>query len=236
MTSITSLSAWTEPLWSRNQPQVTWYSERHTDLNGPVLARWLSKADNYLEEQFPFGISSMGHHLPLSWRALPWLTASWLRGIPTVELTACEPRLTPDAVVTNSIELLEWTTSSGSVALAQTVDPLAFAWSGELPVGANDATAELMSQPDTLANPAPVSLTTPLLVGSEDLNVGALLENPHRIEAGQRVLLSGTSNTEIAVQVLQILHAGASAVIATDQGSQTLARRQERIDVDLIWP
>lgn len=234
MTLVTSVAEWTNLLWKRTLPQLTWYGPQRIELNGPVLARWFAKTSNFLMEEFPFGLRSLGYSLPLAWQSVPWLGTCWLRGVPITDLRNLPREAlteTPDALLSDAIPALEWATQNDALPLALSTDPMALAWDGALPAGVEDASAALLSQSDTVLDDVETHLTQSLFTDPSSATVADLMSNPWDLQVQQRVLFTPTSNAELALRTLQAFWAGAAVVVATTSEARELALRQERIDV-----
>lgn len=203
-------SAWCDYLSRRTHPVLTWYSEGRIELSGPVLARWLAKADNFLAQEFPFGAGMVHVALPLSWQRLVWDAALLMRGWPVVGRSDAE------LVVGNDAALLTDAAASGQIAVAQTLSPLALSWPGPLPVGVLDGTAELMGQADYVMEPYPAP---PLQL--EVTPAGA----------GDRALLKTPDPERLLGQALALWEAGASALIVEGADDEAVQRilTQERV-------
>jgi uncharacterized protein (TIGR03089 family) len=147
------------------RPRVTFYEDtagptqgERIELSGKVLANWISKAGNALQEEYDLGPGAVVQLcLPPHWRALYWAFAVWsvggtvnLAGNPTPNLLICDD---PDHAGT-----LERTPSDVVVV---TLDALARVHPGPVPAGAMDEARELATYGDhfvAIADPAPGDL------------------------------------------------------------------------------
>jgi uncharacterized protein (TIGR03089 family) len=141
------------------RPRVTFYEDtpgptrgERIELSGKVLANWVSKAGNALQDEYDLGPGSVVRlSLPPHWRALYWAFAVWsvggavdLVGGPAPDLLICD-------------DLCE---ESGDVVLV-TLAALARAHTGPVPAGAMDEARELATYGDqfaAVADPAPDDL------------------------------------------------------------------------------
>jgi uncharacterized protein (TIGR03089 family) len=148
------------------RPRVTFYEDtagttrgERIELSGKVLANWVSKAANALQDEYDLGPGAVVRlSLPPHWRALYWALAVWsvgatldVAGGPSPDLWICDD---PDAVAA----MLE--PAPGEVVLV-TLDALARAHAGPVPGGAMDEARELATYGDRFAaaaEPAPDDL------------------------------------------------------------------------------
>ncbi|WP_159619815.1 TIGR03089 family protein [Ruania rhizosphaerae] len=147
----TLLDRWTsEP----GRPRLTWYGPggERVELTGRVLANWVAKAANLLTDEADLEVGgSVTLDLPAHWRTAVWALAAW----------ACGASVTPAGSLSTEAGgadvLVTTETSSDRTADVTIVIALpALAMSVEdVPPGALDGAAELMSQPDVLIQPVP---------------------------------------------------------------------------------
>jgi uncharacterized protein (TIGR03089 family) len=148
------------------RPRVTFYEDtpgptqgERIELSGKVLANWVSKAGNALQDEYDLGPGSVVRLcLPPHWRALYWALAVWsvgstvdLAGDPAAQLLICED---PDVVAAT-------TRPAHQDAVLVTLAALARAHPGPVPAGAMDEARELATHGDQLtatADPAPDDL------------------------------------------------------------------------------
>jgi uncharacterized protein (TIGR03089 family) len=137
------------------RPRVTFYEDtagstqgERIELSGKVLANWISKAGNALQDEYDLGAGSVVQLcLPPHWRALYWAFAVWsvggtvnLAGKPAPNLLICDdpdqasaPEPTPNDVV------------------VVTLDAFARVHPGPVPAGAMDEARELAAFGDRFA-------------------------------------------------------------------------------------
>lgn len=201
------------------------------ELSGQVLANWVIKVANLLTEEADADDGSeVLIDLPVHWRTLAWSLGAWLvgaqvrfgprvtgggpHGAPTGSAAATvatggTPEApagntrgapggdTPDVIVTDQPEQ----TAGSEVLIAVALPALAMAFDGDLPPGAIDGAADLMTYPDELVMP-----TEP--AGLDEISGPAW-------DGAKRVLVDAGS-TGVVGQVLAIWRAGGSVVLVAD--------------------
>ena len=191
-------------LSSSPSPHLTWYADdaaERVELSGKVLANWVSKAANLLEEEGVEPGATVLLDLPVHWRAAVWAMAAWLRGA-YVAFDAAGPA--PDVVVTYRPEQVD-----ADVVVAVPLAPLALAWAGELPAGVVDGAADLMAQADQLMSREAVA---PDALAAEDLTFADLLTPVGR---ARRAALVPQDNAWV-VDAMRLWDAGGSVVVFRD--------------------
>src|SRR3954449_8078088 len=91
------------------RPRLTWYDDEpgptageRIELSGRVLANWVAKAANLLQDEAAAGPgTTVGIDLPAHWRSVYWSLATWSVGA-TVVLG--EPATGADVLITESPE------------------------------------------------------------------------------------------------------------------------------------
>lgn len=121
------------------------------ELSGHVLAQWVAKAANLLDEEGIGRGDVVVVDLPVHWRAAVWVWAAWVRGA-TVSLVPDDA--TPALVVTDRPDR-HARRDNGALVVAVPLASLATRWPGDLPDGVVDGGAAVMGQPDALLAPAP---------------------------------------------------------------------------------
>jgi uncharacterized protein (TIGR03089 family) len=154
------------------RPRVTFYEDtagptqgERIELSGKVLANWVSKAGNALQDEYDLGPGSIVRlSLPPHWRALYWAFAVWsvggtvdCVGGPTADLLICDDPAQIAAMPEPG---------PGDVVLV-TLDALARAHRGPVPSGVMDEARELATYGDQFAatatpNPDDLALITPV--------------------------------------------------------------------------
>ena len=149
------------------RPRVTFYEDtpgptrgERIELSGKVLANWVAKAGNALQDEYDLGPGSVVRlSLPPHWRAVYWALAVWSVG---ATLDCAAKSSPPDLLVCDepsAIAPLPGRTP-GDIVLV-TLGALARSHNGPVPAGAMDEARELATYGDqlvTLAEPAPDDL------------------------------------------------------------------------------
>jgi uncharacterized protein (TIGR03089 family) len=177
------------------RPRVTFYEDtpgptqgERIELSGKVLANWISKAGNALQDEYDIGPGSIVRlSLPPHWRALYWAFAVWSVGATldcvgdsTADVLICDD---PDPVASP-------TPPSGDVVLV-TLAALARVHTGPVPPGAMDEALELATYGDQFAavtDPSPGDLA--LITEGERTAYGSVVPQCDWPE-GSRVSLAG---------------------------------------------
>lgn len=136
------------------RPRLTWYDgDERVELSGHVLDNWVSKTTNLLVEELDVGPgSTVLVDLPGHWRTVVWWLAVLRSGACLALTSGPGPR--PEVVVTT--EPAAWPTAAELVVV--TLPALARRAAVQLPAGAIDAAAAVMTYADALgpvADPAP---------------------------------------------------------------------------------
>ena len=147
-------------------PRVTFYEDtpgptqgERIEISGKVLANWVSKAGNALQDEFDLGPGSVVQlSLPPHWRALYWAFAVWSVGA-TVDLAGSRA---PDLLICDDPDTIDscLTPKTREVVLI-TLAALARAHPGPVPQGAMDEARDLAAYGDqfiAVAAPAPDDL------------------------------------------------------------------------------
>ncbi|MCL3862692.1 TIGR03089 family protein [Actinotalea sp. K2] len=132
------------------RPRLTWYGPggERIELSGHVLDNWVSKTTNLLVEEYDVGPGSRVRlDLPPHWRAVVWALAVWRAGGCVVILEDDAPT-TADLVVTH--RPAGPAVPPGVDVVAVALPALARRFDGELPAGAVDAAAAVMTYGDQL--------------------------------------------------------------------------------------
>ncbi len=143
------------------RPRVTFYEEtpgatqgERIELSGKVLANWVAKAGNALQDEYDLGPGSVVRlSLPPHWRALYWALAAWSVGA-AVDLDGALPA---DLLVCDDPDAAEAATPEPSDVVLVTLAALARVHTGRLPARAMDEARELATHGDrlvALAEPA----------------------------------------------------------------------------------
>jgi uncharacterized protein (TIGR03089 family) len=155
------------------RPRVTFYEDtpgpaqgERIELSGKVLANWVSKAGNALQDEYDLGPGAVVRlSLPPHWRALYWALAVWsvggavdLAGGPSPDLLICDDFSDGPGLAATLGSTLRPTT--GDVVVV-TLPALARVHTGPAPPGAMDEARELATYGDqfvAVADPSPDDL------------------------------------------------------------------------------
>jgi uncharacterized protein (TIGR03089 family) len=135
------------------RPRVTFYEDipgatagERIELSGKVLANWVSKAANALQEEWDIAPGSrVGLALPAHWRSLYWALAVWSVGGCVVVDAAEDPDDAADVLVTDDPALAA---GAGCPAVLVTLAALARSAPGGAPAGVVDEARELATYAD----------------------------------------------------------------------------------------
>ena len=217
------------------RPRLTWYGEHdeRVELSGAVLENWVNKTANLLVEEFDAG---PGAHvlidLPPHWRTIVWALAAWRVGA-CVQLVAAATS-TPDIVVTSRPD--DHPDADAVVAVA--LPPLVRRFPGDLPAGAIDAAAAVMTYGDTLGWVPELSPSDDALASPKGTVPHARLldeELLREFAPGARVLLAETqgdqeASEEFVLATLATLAADGSVVAVGTTVAAALAAEPSRLE------
>jgi uncharacterized protein (TIGR03089 family) len=200
------------------RPRVTFYEDtagpsqgERIEISGKVLANWVAKAGNALQDEFDLGTGSVVRlTLPPHWRALYWALAVWSVGA----AVDCAGAQSADLLVCDDPDLAATILPTPGDVVLVTLGALARAHPGHVPGGAMDEARELATYGDQFAArtaPAPDDLA--LVTGDARTAYRDVVRQPGW-PAGTRASLTGDLS-----QILQ----SALAAWAVD-GSVVLAR------------
>ncbi|MCB7137170.1 TIGR03089 family protein [Cellulosimicrobium marinum] len=223
----------TEP----GRPRLTWYGDdgERVELSGAVLENWVNKTTNLLVEEFDAAPGTLvAIDLPVNWRTVIWALATWRAGA-TAVLGDDAAGSGPDVVVT--AEPSRWTTARADL-VAVALPALARRYDGDLPRGAVDAAAAVMTYGDQLGwvpavepdAPAVVHGTgaAPAPVAHAGLVTAAVAASP--TPPGARALVTGGDDVAATLAtVLAVLATGGSVVLLSPARAAALdpdARRR----------
>ncbi|MEG3614527.1 TIGR03089 family protein [Isoptericola haloaureus] len=234
-TTVTGLLARLAALGGR--PALTWYGDdgERIELSGAVLDNWVAKTVNLLAEEFDAEPgSTVVVDLPVGWRQLVWALAAARCGAGVVLLdptTDAPGHAGADVVVTS--RPLRWPDVDEIVAVA--LPALARRFDGELPDGAIDAAAAVMTYGDVIGlDPAP-GAATPLTLLTGDGDPSASTD----ADAAGRVLVRGTGTVaQVLSACVAVWSAGGSVVLTSVATAAALdadpARRERLVATEQI--
>lgn len=218
------------------RPRLTWYGDdgERVELSGAVLANWVAKTTNLLVEEYDAQPGSMvGVDLPVHWRTVTWALAAWRVGA-TVVLPDDDGGAGPagdlDVVVTSSPD--RWRSSSADLVVVS-LPALARRYDGDLPPGAMDAAAAVMTYADQVIyapepEPGRVALTGPATTAVVH---DELVPEPG--DGASRVLVDGRGGTAEVLRELLGIWAGAGSVVLTSPATAAAleadAARRDRL-------
>ncbi len=246
--SPTSSRAWQTPptdvagllgslLARPGDPRLTWYGPlgERIEVSGHVLDNWVAKTTNLLVEELDVGPGArLLLDLPPHWRTVVWGFAAWRVGATVLAPSGAPGRQAlddVDLVVTDSPGAHEAPLARDVVAVA--LPGLARRFEGELPAGAVDAAAAVMTYGDVIGwapsvEPGRAALEGPGgTVTHADLVPTAVRSAP--VAPGSRALLSvGEDRSTTAAVLLATL-----GVLAGD-GSVVLLRPEPHDGPDRV--
>ncbi|WP_028050198.1 TIGR03089 family protein [Cellulomonas sp. URHD0024] len=209
------------------RPRITWYAADgdRVELSGAVLDNWVSKTTNLLVEELDVEPGTrVLLDLPTHWRTLVWQLAVWRAGGCVV--LPGGPRT--DVVVTDSPAQH---VGSHAQLVAVSLPALARRFLGDLPPGALDAAASVMTYGDVIGwapEPAPTDPAMDPGPTHGELVAWALATQP---DGPDRVLVAAgpgrTSEHDVA-RVLGVLARGGSVVLVDDALSKALDADPDR--------
>jgi len=223
------------------RPRVTFYEDtpgptqgERIELSGKVLANWVCKAGNALQDEYGLGPGSVVRlSLPPHWRALYWALAVWsvggavdLVGGPAPDLLVCD-----DPTLAGALG-----PTAGDVVLV-TLASLARVHPGPVPAGAMDEARELATFGDqfaAVADPDPDNLA--LVTEGAHATYRSVVPHPGW-PANTRVNLAGDL-TQVLESTLAAWAVDGSVVLARNgrhAGGEPRPERlaSERVTLDL---
>ncbi|MGC0249673.1 TIGR03089 family protein [Pseudactinotalea sp. Z1748] len=181
-------------------PRLTWYGPgaERVELSGRVLANWVIKVANLVTEEADAEPSTVvAIDLPVHWRALVWSLGTWLTG---AQAHLRPGRPDDDLIVTDRPQ----DAPSGPLLIAVALPALAMAFDADLPAGAIDGAADLMTYPDQLLMPTDAADLSAL--------AGPAWSGPERV----LVPVADLAADRMVARVLAMLLGGASVVLVAD--------------------
>ncbi|QTG75095.1 TIGR03089 family protein [Trueperella pecoris] len=203
-------------------PALTWYdADGRVELSGKVLANHVAKIANYLSNECDVEPGTcLVLDLPPHWKTVAWALAGFVTGAHVMDR---EHARGGDVVVTDDPE-----SADADVVVALNLDSFAFAWSGPLPSGVADGSAEVMTQPDALLlAPADSADTWEDACGCEERGLAC---------EGSLAVAKPTSRQAIAL-AYGVLGRGDAVVLVGDDRDLTAVAAAEHataLDVNLV--
>lgn len=216
---------------SGGSPALTWYGTdgERVELSGAVLDNWVTKTTNLLVEELDAGPGTrVLLDLPVHWRTAVWALAAWRTGA-TVALGAeaggaadagAGAGAAPDVVVTATPGA--WSRAQRGTAVVAVALPALARRVDDLPAGAIDAAAGVMTYGDALgwvpaADPAAAALEGTDHAGLVPTAVASARRVVPGDLAGARVLVAPDEPARGVLELLGLWAGGASVVLAAPQ-------------------
>lgn len=224
------------------RPRLTWYGDdgERVELSGAVLANWVAKTTNLLVEEYDAQPgTNVGVDLPVHWRTVVWALAAWRVGATVVPLPGDGAGDPPDLDVIVSDTPGPWADASADL-VAVSLPALARRYDGDLPPGAMDAAAAVMTYADQiLFAPRPDPSATALIDAASVGVVGHDALVPPARE-GRRELVDGRRPVAVVLRDLLGVWAGAgSAVLTSPSTADALDADPERyerlVNSEKVW-
>lgn len=175
MSATPSAESLLRALRPASDPRLTWYGPdgERIELSGRVLDNWVAKTANFLQEELDLKPGAVVRlDLPVHWRTLVWALAVWQAGGIVEPAPAAGTAVSAGTAVTEQAGAAVIATADaagaaaaappGAVIAAVALGALQLRYSGELPPGAVDYSAEVRSYGDVFF-PDPVPADAPAL-------------------------------------------------------------------------
>jgi uncharacterized protein (TIGR03089 family) len=219
------------------RPRLTWYGDdgERIELSGAVLENWVNKVTNLLVEEFDAGPGTrVAVDLPLHWRTAIWALAAWRAGATTILIGTdgtdgadmVNERGTGKVDVVITTRPAAWAGSGGEL-VAVALPALARRFDGELPPGAVDAAAAVMTYGDQLAWVPTIDPDAPaVLDGGREGHDGHVLHGDLVRDAslavgaapGARMLVRGAGRSRDVLRTVLGVLAGDGSVVLLSEG------------------
>lgn len=206
-------------------PRVTFYDDQvgptrgeRIELSARVLANWVSKAANLLQDDFDaepgtrVGLDLPGSH----WRTVYWALATWSVGA-TLDLV--DP-VGADVLITDDPRR-----PPHAAMVVVTLAGLARMCPNPLPAGAVDEAATLLTYPDVFEPFQQPDDGSPALLDAQGTVRYGELVRPGRGAPGRRVYLPESSEQPVVREVLDVLADDGSVVLVRDPDPSVLPGR-----------
>lgn len=201
-------------------PRVTFYDDtpgptrgERIELSGKVLANWVAKAGNLLQEEFDAAPgTSIGVDLPPQhWRTLYWALATWSVGATLSDSRDADVLITDDP-------------RQGDGQIVVTLAALARASTAAVPDGAIDEAAQLSSYDDHFDAWAAADDADPAISVADTSVTYADLVPPLTTDA-RRVWVSASSLTGVLRDTLRVWATGGGVVLIRNPDEQAVEGR-----------
>lgn len=205
-------------------PRLSWYGTEgeRVEFSGRVLENWVAKSANYLVDELDAEPgTTVAVDLPLHWRSLVWLLASWAVGATAVtgEPAATAFVIADIVATTDPVAVHEACrdTKPGPLVVAVALPALAMRWVGEMPPRTLDYCGDVRSHADVFfADDTPDASDTAWRHGESALSYEQLLAPATGVSASAppRLLLQARDGWAAVVPAaLQAWAAGGSVVL-----------------------
>lgn len=231
------------------RPRVTWYAgAERVELSGHVLDNWVTKTTHLLVDELDAGPGTeIVLDLPFHWRTVVWALATLRTGATAVLTGPAGTGADPGAVVVTDVPARHPDAAELVVvalpALARSAGP-------DLPPGAIDAAAAVMTYPDQPGWLPPVDPDAPAIAWEQGrVDHGGLAAwaqeqvGPGLVPPRARVLAAGDDAAGLLALVLRVLGddgslvlvpAAEAAELRSDPDRRARLVAAERITLDLI--
>lgn len=209
-------------------PRLTWYGPgaERVELSGRVLANWVIKVANLLTEEADAEPgTTVRLDLPPHWRALVWAVGAWLTGAQvqvgsqSAEFEADDGAAADDGPGTGGghwdvvVTDRPHRAPAAEVLIAVALPALAMTFDSDLPAGAIDGAADLMTYADVLMLPTEAAELQEV--------AGPPWSGPDRVLITVAERATAEQETDLVAQVLSIWRAGAAVVLVADPQADT---------------
>ena len=224
------------------RPRVTWYgpNPERVEFSAKTLGNWVAKTANLLVDELDCGPSAtVGIALPVHWRSVSWLFATWAVGAHAVVFDENRGPARSDlafGVQVTGRPSAPPEGSSQAELVVVALPSLATRWTGDVPPGAIDAAAEIRLQPDAFTPHAAATPDSPALTSGElTVSYGDLLVQARTAagEPGTR-LLSGAGPSRAIEAYLAPLVVGGSVVLHHDLTALSTQEREHLIEQEQV--
>ncbi|MFN8097433.1 MAG: TIGR03089 family protein [Dermatophilaceae bacterium] len=214
------------------RPRITCYDDgtgERIELSARVLANWVAKAANLLQDEFEVGPGSVvALDLPPHWRTLYWALAVWRTGAAVLLPPLGEATSADVAVTTGDRAAAGADSWGGAAVIAVTLAALARRSPVALPAGVLDEAADLATFPDVVEPFDEASDDAPaLIVGGEHAAYGMVVVTGGT--PGERVHTATTDAGDFLRLALRTYAADGSLVLSI---APDPARLPARLDAE----